>query len=287
MVDSRYYSQLSKFFTTSVLRDVAQKRNSSYINDTIRDSGLQFGGQVNTFRQLFDFTYAILGMRYRCEYVYKNSIANELLIKRHSLRESTLLSEFAIEECRADIVIVNGDATIYEIKTEYDSLARLTSQVPSYLRASPYVYVVAHRNHLPELQRTVPECVGIIMLNDNTTLTPYRNADYAPNLLDQGTIFDTLRRREYCNIIQQEFGEVPAVPNTRVYTECRALFAKLTPEVAYRHMVNALRLRNRAERFLQTVDGLPYSLKAACFQSSLTQSQWDDFRQSLEEVVPI
>ena len=70
----------------------------------------------------FDFFYNLLFSSYRCEYVYKNAIATKLYLGgHHSLQHSLLTNELRIGQSRADVVILNGTSTVYEIKSEYDS----------------------------------------------------------------------------------------------------------------------------------------------------------------------
>lgn len=84
----------------------------------------------DSLRDWFDFFYSLLIKQYPCEYVYKNAIATELyLTGRHSLNESLLTSEFRSGKSRADVVIVNGTTTVYEVKSEFDSLKRLEGQL--------------------------------------------------------------------------------------------------------------------------------------------------------------
>lgn len=285
MFDTRYCLQFSQFFNTSVLKDIAERQHSPYINATIKDSGYKPQLVKPTFRRLFEDVYRLLENLYRCEYIYKNSIANSLLLERHSLVESTLLSELTIEDCRADLIIINGEATAYEIKTELDSLVRLPKQIENYLRMFSRVYVVASDTHLPKLEGFVPEYIGIISLGEDSSLTTVRRATDNYEFINPGTIFDALRRAEYCNIIKEEFGFVPDVPNTRIYSECRDLFCQLKPSTAYKRMISALRTRNSSSFFRSLVHSMPYSLRMACFQSSLTKRQWRKLQKSLDQYV--
>ncbi|PKG80047.1 hypothetical protein CXF80_18020 [Shewanella sp. Actino-trap-3] len=79
-------------------------------------------------------TYATLDKHYRYEYFYKNTIANNRLLGRHSLRTAAMITEFRVGRNIADCVIFNGSSTCYEIKTEFDSLSRLDAQLDSYLQ---------------------------------------------------------------------------------------------------------------------------------------------------------
>ena len=76
----------------------------------------------SSLKSLLDDLYQLLLAHYRCEYVYKNSVATSLFLNGHNPKDAYLTSEFRSAQSRADVVILNGTSTIYEIKTEYDSL---------------------------------------------------------------------------------------------------------------------------------------------------------------------
>lgn len=48
-----------------------------------------------------------------------NVIANKILLGKHSLNTSHMLSEFRVGYNKADVVIINGTSSVYEIKSEY------------------------------------------------------------------------------------------------------------------------------------------------------------------------
>ena len=50
----------------------------------------------------------------------------------HIPQNSTLINEFRVCNSKADIAIINGKSTVYEIKSKYDSLDRLESQIADY-----------------------------------------------------------------------------------------------------------------------------------------------------------
>ncbi|MEI9986083.1 MAG: sce7726 family protein [Aliidongia sp.] len=55
------------------------------------------------------------------------SVTQKILMGKHSLRTASMLNEFRAGSCKADLVILNGTATVYEIKSERDSLTRLAN----------------------------------------------------------------------------------------------------------------------------------------------------------------
>ncbi|WP_350293202.1 sce7726 family protein [uncultured Croceitalea sp.] len=80
-----------------------------------------------------NFIYKSLLKNYKNEYVYKNILTNKLLLKKYSLRKTIALNEFNIGKSIADFVLLNGEARVYEIKTELDNLEKLDKQVLDYI----------------------------------------------------------------------------------------------------------------------------------------------------------
>jgi hypothetical protein len=63
---------------------------------------------------------------------------------------------------RADIAVINGRMTGYEIKSDLDTLDRLTKQIAGYNRVFDYAAVVATDRHLQQAAEMVPPWWGII-----------------------------------------------------------------------------------------------------------------------------
>jgi len=85
---------------------------------------------------LFERAFSLLEREgYRHEYVYKAALTQKIFLGRHSLQTASMLSEFRVGQCKADLVILNGTSTVYEVKSERDSLDRLERQVAAWTRA--------------------------------------------------------------------------------------------------------------------------------------------------------
>lgn len=65
-------------------------------------------------------------------------------------------------ERRADIVSVNGSLAGYEIKSDGDSLARLSDQAQTYAAVFEYMTLVVARRHIAGVRRLVPRQWGIM-----------------------------------------------------------------------------------------------------------------------------
>ena len=82
-----------------------------------------FYANAKTYQDIYTNVYELLKKKYRCEYIYLNEIFLEQILKEHN-EASAVITEFYINSSKADLLIVNGTTTIYEIKTELDTLNR-------------------------------------------------------------------------------------------------------------------------------------------------------------------
>ncbi len=63
---------------------------------------------------------------------------------------------------RADIAVINGRMTGYEIKSDQDSLVRLPNQIAGYSRVFDYAYLVTTRRHIGGAEAILPTWWGMI-----------------------------------------------------------------------------------------------------------------------------
>jgi hypothetical protein len=278
------YGQLAECFSPSVLADLAFWGRCGYIGTVVRKTGYhRLVPRGITLGQFFDHLYAFLRRYYRSEYVYKNALANKILLGRHSLRTSTLLTEFKTGAAQADVVVLNCTSSAYEIKTELDNLGRLEGQMDSYLRVFDRVYVVTHESLLKKVERTVPAPVGIILLTRGYTLRPIREA--APNAgnVDASAVFRVLRREEYCRIIEREYGSSPDPAHPDFHEECHGLFSNLPPATAHDAMIGQLRGRVKGSQLAPFVGSLPHSLRLLCMARGFTRRQQSTILSAVSE----
>ncbi|MGL4697165.1 sce7726 family protein [Enterococcus larvae] len=71
-------------------------------------------------------------------------------------------------KARADIVAVNGHVSAYEIKSDYDSLKRLQSQVAEYDLNFERNYIVTGIKFSEKVKELVPDYWGIILVSGDT-----------------------------------------------------------------------------------------------------------------------
>lgn len=218
----------------------------------------------DTVGSAFDEAFAILRDRgNRDEYIYKAALTHRVLLGTHNLRTACMLTEFRIGPCKADLAILNGTGTVYEIKSERDSLTRLARQLNVYKKAFARVFVVASDKHLEGVLASTPDDVGVMVLSPRYRISTVRDAADCPERICPVTVLDSLRVSEAKQILEHIGVEVPVVPNTLLHARLRQEFTKLPAAEVHGAMVQVLKRTRNLLPLSNLVDQLPPSLHAA------------------------
>ena len=276
-------SAISRLFSSSVFRQLAEKGRSPLFARLLADSGLlDMAMAAGTVGSSFDIAFAALrrsGMR--DEYVYKSALTHNILLGRHSLRTACLLTEFRAGTSKADVAILNGTSTVYEIKSERDTLSRLENQLQNYRKVFAKVYVVVAEPFIDQVLLQTDEDIGVMSLVRWDRVRTVREAVDRSDSVCPLTIFDSLRLSEAIEILHRLDIEVPDLPNTKMRAALRELFTELPPSSVHDEMVRVLK-RVRSLAALGTlVDQLPQSLKPAALSTRLRLSDYDRLVNSL------
>lgn len=271
---------LARLFSTSVIKELAATGRSPLATAILREAVLPQGLDPATpLRDFFDQIYALLFRTYRNEYIYKNVIAQKILLGVHSLTTTCMLTEFRAGECKADTVLLNGTSTVYEIKSAYDSMERLDRQITAYRQVFDKINVITSASQVEKVTAVVGEDIGLMVLTDRNTIRTVRAPESLKQSVQPWVIFDSLRRDEYEQIIKSHIGAMPEVSNARMYQACRELFRTLSPETAHDAMVAVLKKRGSSRGLHEFVASVPPSLKAlslSCRLGSTEQARFAD-----------
>jgi len=264
-MDPNQIASISRLFSSSVIREMARKGKSPIFARLASESGLCDSLSASqSVHSLFDTAFALLEKEgCRDEYIYKAALTRRILLGRHSLRSASMLTEFRVGECKADLVILNGTATVYEVKSERDSLSRLDRQVIAYSRVFAQIYVIAGESHVDAVMSSVPRDVGVMRLNSRFQISKLREATGSPEFTSPAAIFDSIRTVEARMILESRGVLVPAVPNTELSHVLRRLFIKLSPRSAHEGMVQVLKKTRNLLPLSNLVNKLPLSLQTA------------------------
>lgn len=265
---------MTRLFSAAVFREMAKKGRSGLFCRLLEQSGLPMcASSRGTVGDTFDSAFEILKVEgHRDEYIYRAAISQKVLMGTHSLRTASMLNEFRTGSSKADVVILNGTATVYEIKSERDSLARLANQVENYKRAFARVNVIASEVHIEGVLEKVPEDVGVVCLSKRYQISTVREAVDCPERICPITVFESLRVTESIEILMSMGVTVPEVPNTQRHAALRELFATLEPVALHVEMVRTLKRTRDLAPLGDFIDRLPKSLQAAALSVSVRRS---------------
>lgn len=277
MTNSKQLSALSRLFSSTVFRELAIKGKSAAFTRLIREADLlPRRPDKMLVRDVFQAAFEMLKQRgLRDEYIYKAALTHRILMGRHSLRTACMLSEFRVGKCKADIVILNGTTTVYEIKSERDSLSRLERQIEEYRKVFASVVVIAGENHVETLLDATPRDVGVMSLDQRHYISTRREAKNQPGRICPITVFEALRTAEAKELLFGLGVTVPDVPNTLLRTELRKRFATLRPEDVHARMLRTLKRTRDLQPLADLVNRLPDSLQAAALSVPLRRGDQD------------
>lgn len=263
------FRSLSLIFTPSnfdrILRlnDVKKTRASIKKYVTIKEG--------STYGQILESLYTQLQEKYCSEYIYKNTLLNQYFLEKYSLNTTTVLNEFKINSSIADFVLLNGTARIYEIKTELDNLGKLDKQIEDYVRFANEVYVVTTSKYIPRLLKDYSNSsIGLIEFTSDNRFKQHKAALSNEKSFDHLTIFKTLRKGEYLSIIENYFGFIPDVPNTRIYNACLDLCKEIDVREFQKIVFNTLKKRKISSPDFFKSSATPYELKQICYSLNLS-----------------
>lgn len=256
---------------------MAKKGRSALFARLLRESCVANGCKDDaSVSDAFDKAFlALKSIGSRDEYVYRAALTHKILMGTHSLNTASMLNEFRAGDCRADIVILNGTATVYEIKSERDSLTRLDKQISNYRRVFAKVYVISSEAHVDNIASTIPKDVGILRLSQRYQISTLREAKNDPGRICTTTLFESLRRTEAKTVLEELKINIPSAPNTEMHSLLRQAFKNLDPENTHRTVVKVLKKTRSLSPLSELVKNLPSSLHAAALSIPLHKTDHD------------
>lgn len=273
MLNTTQLSALSRLFSSSVFREMAKMGRSPLFARLFAETGLSQNILAReTVSSAFETAFAVLRMSgIRDEYVYRAALTHKILLGRHSLNTASMLTEFRAGACKADLAILNGTSTVYEIKSDRDSLTRLANQIMNYRKVFAKIYVVAGEAHVQDVIDSVPGNVGVMSLTGRNQIHTVREADERPDLVCPVTIFESLRVNEARTILHNLTVAVPDLPNIELRSAMRECFRRQSPTDVHNQMVRTLKRTRNLAPLKSLVDQLPESLKPAALSIQVRQ----------------
>lgn len=232
---------LNKIFTIPYLDSI---QHSEHFRSVLSDKNISL---LRTYKSAITDFYQELKLNHRNEYFYKNVLLNSLLIQNGKISSCSALTELPVADSKTDMIFIdeNDVGTVYEIKTELDTLNRLESQIQDYYKAFPYIYVVTSSSHLQQLEQVLEGTnVGIIELTNDNEFVYRKEAAYNANSLSHDVLFRILRKKEFESIVLKYFGKLPGVSDFVYYGTCLELrellrLIKVGASCFYHHRMQA------------------------------------------------
>lgn len=277
----RSYSTI--FSSTAFLRLIEQN-DLSFINKKIErfDTG-KFKGKEKTYNQYLQYVYRALCNGYRCEYIYKNEIINDLLLKKYRLNNTVAINEFHIGNSIVDIAMFNGISRAFEIKTELDSDKRLNNQLSDYEKLFDESYIVTHESLIDKYSKQKVNTGIIILYKEKNQLkleevrAPKRN-----NTIDCETLIKCLRTVEYKNIVKNFYGMIPDVSSFKMFDTCLSMI-KHIPVTELHALMMAEFKKRKIEK--DVILSSPKELKHLCLSLNMNINTYSILNERLNQYI--
>ncbi len=263
---------LNKIFTIPYLDSI---QHSKHFQSVLSDKNISL---PTTYKSAITDFYQELKLNHRNEYFYKNELLNSLLIQNGKISSCSALTELPVADSKTDMIFIdeNDVGSVYEIKTELDTLNRLENQIQDYYKAFPYIYVVTSSNHLNQLEQVLEGTnVGIIELTSNNEFVHQKEAAYNASSLSHDVLFRILRKKEFESIVIKYFGKLPDVSDFVYYGTCFELLENLDIVLFQKEVMSCLRKRNLIQDVESFTDNVPYELSFYGYFSKKYRNKWD------------
>lgn len=272
-------SVLSRFFTQNSLNALLNN-DSDLLKYIVRRYNIHCDDSTSN-QEIISEIYGILQKNYRNEYFYKNTLLNKLIINVHRLKTTTALTEIPISKSIADIIMINGKAVVYEIKTELDTFERLDNQISDYFKAFDHVCVVTSESQLYNISKHLENSpVGIYILTKRGNIKRVKEPQEYKEKLDKDVIFKILNKPEYKNIVEQVTGSLPDVTPVKYYTKCKEILCNIEMEKLYKYVLQELKKRNKIE--VVDITNVPQELRFLMYFSKSNKNTFSKLEEYLE-----
>lgn len=249
----------SGIFSASYVLNMLNGQNISHFKSIYSSINLQEDIKI---KDVFNAYYNLLLAYYKNEYVYKNILIQDIKSKE-VLNNYALFSELNIgKDSRVDIAHFSQSNHAYEIKTEFDTFARLEKQLMDYAKGFEYVSVVIPESKLKTILASVNDSIGIIILNKNNSLDMYRSANSNLDLVTHGGLFSLLHEKEYLSLMKRYCGHSVNLSSLESRKAYLAKFQSIDVVSLHVDIVETIRARMQYKKLQYTLQSIPKCLFA-------------------------
>lgn len=261
----------SSVFSRKVFSDIIGYQDLSHLN-WLYSTYDQYQKEFDTYSDYIIYLYKYIAKYYQCEYVYKNEIINQILLRAYGTKNTIAFNEFRIGNSIVDFALMNGESRAFEIKTHFDSSRRLSKQMGDYKKVFNKCYIVVASEDVDYYKNLVEPNIGIIELyyeRGRVRLNEHRHA--VSNLsLDSDILMGCLKTEEYKNIVFSYFGELPKVSEYEMYTACKSYIKQIPSEYLNELFLCEIKKRKNVTSKLKEV---PKELRQICLSLNLSEKE--------------
>ena len=237
---------LGHFFSRNVWGNLVEQKSDCLYDAVVRRYISPYCDDVNksSNRDVLRSIYRLISRQYRNEYFYRNELLRHFTSEHSKTRDAIALSQLKVGRSRADFVLLNGTAAIYEIKTDQDTFFRLDAQLTDYYKAFPFVYVVVGQSHLADaMSRYGGTDVGICKFTPQRKFQCVKEAKEKRAELCHKTMFDVLHVEEL-GFVMSYLG-LPSCANVEfdAYSKKLRMFSSVDMDTLYPVFQMALKSR--------------------------------------------
>lgn len=251
-MDTDMLRSYSSAFSRSVFSDILSYSDFSQLDWLYGEYGEKLK-EGCSYLDFLSHIYKALSRSYRCEYVFKNEIINQLLIKKYGTKNTIAFNEFKVGDSIVDLAIMNGESKAFEIKTSLDTPRRLKKQMCDYRKIFNKCYVVVDINECGAYVKHLDEAIGIVTLSNNKgriRLEEYRPA-MKNHKIDSNVLIGCLRITEYEKIVKRHFGNLPDVPSYHMFDACKEQFSLIDSNCLNGMFLEEIKKRKSATEHLK------------------------------------
>ena len=226
------YRGIAHIFTSKNFTKAVLDNNLEPITNRILRHSKELGlGEEYTIKQGIEASFQILAKNYPNEFFYKTTFFNKYILGKYSPKTASFFSEFRIGGSIADVLIINGIGTVYEIKSELDTPKRLKQQIRNYYKVIPFVNIIISESEVEKYFSILPQSCGVLVRTKRNTLKSIREANKEIAFITPKEIFKCFRKEEYVSIVKTFISEIDSIPNTRISVSYTHLTLPTTPYV--------------------------------------------------------
>lgn len=273
----------SLVFSRSVFKDIIDYHDFTRLDAIVEQYDIGSRSSV-TYADVIRKIYRTIRKKYCCEYVYKNEFITKILINQYGTSKTVAFNEFKIPPSIVDIALFNGESKAFEIKTEYDSPKRLSSQLENYTMFFDKCYLIVSEDLLDKYIHLIDEKIGVLLLSHTKTsveLILFREA-HRNQFIDIALLMRVLHTQEYKNIIETYYGTVPNVSCFKMFDRCFKMMKQIPLEVLRPLILKEIKHRKNNTSLLRSS---PIELRQIALSLNLKREEIDILKESLNKPI--